>query len=114
MSDLYDALVVGGGPGGATTALLLARAGWSVVLLERKTFPRRKVCGEYLSATTFPLLEHLGIAETFRETAGPQVSQVGLFAGSSILSAELPRLGGRAADRGRALAREHLDTLLLE
>jgi flavin-dependent dehydrogenase len=114
MSDLYDALVIGGGPGGATTALLLARAGWSVILLERKIFPRRKVCGEYLSATTFPLLEYLGIAQTFRETAGPQVLRVGLFSGSSVLSAELPRLGGRNADRGRALAREQLDTLLLD
>ena len=66
MNDRYDALVIGGGPGGATAALLLARAGWSVALVERKTFPRRKVCGEYLSATTLPLLEHLGVAEIGR------------------------------------------------
>ena len=54
--DTYDAIVIGGGPGGATAALLLAQAGWSVGLLERKVFPRRKVCGEYLSATNWPLL----------------------------------------------------------
>jgi flavin-dependent dehydrogenase len=56
MEQRCDALVIGGGPAGATAALLLARAGWSVVLLERKAFPRRKVCGEYLSATSLPLL----------------------------------------------------------
>src|SRR5947209_395718 len=112
MRDIHDALVIGGGPAGATVALLLARAGWSVVLLERKTFPRRKVCGEYLSATSLPLLDQLGVGTTFRALAGPPVSRVGLFAGEVVLSAELPRPGGRA-EWGRALAREHLDTLLL-
>ncbi len=113
MDERYDALVIGGGPAGATAALLLARAGWSVALLERKTFPRRKVCGEYLSATNLPLLEHLGVAEPFREKAGPEVRRVGLFAGATMASANLPRANARGLCWGRALAREHLDTLLL-
>ena len=79
MADLFDAVVLGGGPGGATAALLLARAGWSVAVIERARFPRRKVCGEYLSATNFPLLRRLGVAEDFLKSAGPPVRQVGLF-----------------------------------
>src|SRR5438270_13958814 len=103
MAQRHDALVIGGGPGGATTALLLARAGWSVALLERKAFPRRKVCGEYLSATNLPLLDRLGVGEVFRDRAGPEVHRVGLFTRETMLSAALPQPSGMA-DWGRALA----------
>ncbi len=112
MAETFDALVIGGGPAGATAAQLLGRSGWSVVVVERHAFPRRKVCGEYLSATNLPLLEELGVAGTFREAAGPEVRRVGLFAGSAALTAALPRPPG-VPSWGRALGREHLDTLLL-
>ena len=113
MSERRDALVIGGGPGGAATALLLARAGWSVALLERKEFPRRKVCGEYLSATSLPLLRYLGVGEAFGDLAGPPVCRVGLFAGDHVVTTDLPRPRG-VPGWGRALSRERLDTLLLD
>ena len=55
MKDCYDAIVVGGGPAGATSAILLAQAGWRVAVVEKARFPRRKVCGEFISGTTWPL-----------------------------------------------------------
>ena len=111
MPERFDAIVIGGGPAGSTSALLLARAGWSVALLERKPFPRRKVCGEYLSATNLPLFDALGLGAIFRDLAGPPVTKVGVFAGSAALEAPLPAEHG---DWGRALAREHLDGWLLD
>jgi len=41
-----DVVVVGAGPSGATTALLLARQGHKVVVVDRARFPRDKACGE--------------------------------------------------------------------
>ena len=112
-AETFDALVIGGGPGGATAALLLAQAGWSVVLVERKVFPRRKVCGEYLSATNWPLLEMLGLAEAFADMAGPPVTRTAIFVGGSSVQAELPRPMPRDGPWGRALSREQLDSLVL-
>ena len=56
----WDAVVVGAGPAGSATALLLARAGVRVLLLDRARFPRDKPCSEYLSPETTRVLERLG------------------------------------------------------
>ena len=114
METRFEVLVIGGGPAGATAALLLAQAGWSVALIEKTPFPRKKVCGEFLSATNFPLLRRLGVAEAFRDLAGPEIRHVGLFARDSILIAAMPPAAQAGDGWGRALGREHLDTLLLE
>ena len=55
-----DAVVIGGGPGGSTTAAMLARKGWRVLLLEREHFPRHHV-GESLLPASLPVLEELGV-----------------------------------------------------
>jgi 2-polyprenyl-6-methoxyphenol hydroxylase-like FAD-dependent oxidoreductase len=108
----YDVIIVGGGPAGSTAAILLAQAGWSVALIEKQTFPRRKVCGECISATNLPLLHALGIGAAFDAMAGPEIREVGLFTGDGVLTAPLPAFAA-PYPWGRALGREHLDTLLL-
>ena len=106
-----DAIIIGGGPAGATMALLLARANWSVAVVEKSLFPRKKVCGEYMSATNQPLWRELGIKEEIMAAAGPEISEVGLFASEYILTARLPR--PRGYGWGRALGRDQLDALIL-
>ena len=113
----FDALIIGSGPGGAVAALILARAGWSVAVVEKSRFPRQKVCGEFVSATNLPLLRQLGVADTFNELAGPEVSHVAVYAGETVLASAMPQplssAGPSAAAWGRALGRDQLDTLLL-
>jgi flavin-dependent dehydrogenase len=108
-----DALIIGGGPAGSAASILLAKAGWQVTMVERKEFPRRKVCGEYLSATNWPLLRSLGIAEAFADLAGPPVRETAIFVGDRIARAPLPRPHDPSGLWGRALSRDRLDSLLL-
>ncbi|HSS45791.1 MAG TPA: FAD-dependent monooxygenase [Burkholderiales bacterium] len=109
----HDALIIGAGPAGGAAALMLAQAGWSVAVVEKSGFPRRKVCGEFISATSLPLLHELGVAGSFLEIAGPEVRRVGLFAGETIVTSAMPQPRGPLERWGRALGREHLDMFLL-
>lgn len=70
----YDALVIGGGPAGATAALALARRGLSVLLADRTTFPHFHI-GESFLPRHFALLGELGLAE--RIEALPHVPKYG-------------------------------------
>ncbi|MDB5413197.1 MAG: hypothetical protein JWR10_1532 [Rubritepida sp.] len=56
-----DVLIAGGGPAGAAAAIVLARAGCRVLLVEREAAPREKVCGEFLGADAHACLMALGI-----------------------------------------------------
>src|SRR5450631_2653738 len=60
---MYDLTVIGGGPGGSSAAIAASRARVQVLLLERGTFPRHKVCGEFVSAESLDLLHGLLILE---------------------------------------------------
>ena len=114
MSTRYDAVIVGAGVAGSTCAILLAQAGWAVALVEKQAFPRRKVCGECIAASNLGLIDALGIGEKFRALAGTPLRRVAWCAGDTMIEAPLPQLAGTQQPWGRALGREHLDTLLLE
>ena len=63
-----EVIVVGAGPAGSTVATYLARAGLDVLLLEKSTFPREKVCGDGLTPRGVKQLIDLGVDT--REEAG--------------------------------------------
>ena len=116
MSDA-QVLVVGGGPGGASTAWQLARRGMDVLLLDRARFPRDKPCAEYLSPEASRLLSEMGaLGECERAGAA-------MLRGMTVRSPAGDRVRGDFAaahgfrsfrDSGIALRRTILDAILLE
>ena len=83
-----DVIVVGAGPGGSTAAAHLARAGVRVLLLEKTTFPREKVCGDGLTPRAVKSLLSLGI-----DTAEwPQNRGLRIFGGKHRLELDWPDL----------------------
>lgn len=103
---MADVIVAGGGPAGAVAALLLARAGFDVVVVERAVFPRRKVCGEYLSSGAVAALDRLGLGVAVRAIAAP-------LRGVRLQTPHAPALELPFPGTALACARERLDTALL-
>lgn len=102
----YDAIVVGGGPGGSSAAYYLARSGAKVLVLERKRFPRPKVCGDGLTPRAVKALEDLGLGkeiETYHRAEGLRV-----FAGRRTMELRFPKTS-RWGDYGLVRPRKDLD-----
>ncbi len=99
-----DALVVGGGLAGASLAILLARAGRSVTLLEQHAGPHHKVCGEFLSYEALGYLEQAGISPV--ALGAVAITHVRYCLGAASVSRPLPF-------PAMSLTRRTLDEVLL-
>ncbi len=58
--DNNQVVIVGGGLAGLISAIQLSKAGIQTVLIEKHTYPKHKVCGEYISNEVLPYLNYLG------------------------------------------------------
>ena len=104
-----DVLVVGAGPAGSIAALVLARAGVRVRLLDRARFPRDKLCGDTVNPGTLAILDRLGIDEPIRQRALPITGMDLTGPSGARVSADYPDGIG-----GVSLTRRELDLMLLE
>lgn len=76
---VYDVVVIGAGPGGASAAYYNARLGKHVLLLDKATFPRDKTCGDGLTPRALHILDDMGVLAQ-AEDAGFRVNGVSVFA----------------------------------
>jgi flavin-dependent dehydrogenase len=111
--SVLDALVVGGGPAGSTTAARLAAAGLRVALAERARFPRDKVCGEFVSGESLGVLERLELRGCLEEAGAARIERVRVTtAGGRAFASPLPR-DGREGPGALGVSRGLLDERLL-
>src|SRR3954468_22899965 len=107
---MFDVAIVGGGPAGSSTAAFCAMAGLRTLILERKQFPRKKVCGDCVNPACWPILRRLNLADRVRSLPHGKLEQVEFLGiGGRRLEIDLP--GG---DEGEiAVKRSLFDELLL-
>lgn len=95
----YDVVIAGGGLAGLAAGILLARQQFSVLLVEKNSYPFHRVCGEYISEESRPFLEQLGLL--FPADEYPQLRRLRLTAPDGfILDTDL-RPGGFGISRYR-------------
>ncbi len=82
--------VIGGGPAGSSAAIAALLHGREVQLIEKSKIPRHKVCGEFLSPEIAPVLERLGVWDSFLQRAPARIRRMELHFGSKAKVARLP------------------------
>ena len=104
----YDAVIIGGGLAGCSLALQLAREGHEVLLAEQSTYPRHKLCGEFLSPEAQSSFHRLGVLTAVQKAGATSMNQTLLTAPNGTSSRHaLP-------DAALGMSRYTLDQLLFQ
>jgi len=100
----FDAVISGAGPAGCSVALLLARKGLRVALLDKARFPRDKCCGDGIAPASARLLEELGVMDVVRRRVGPTT----VFKGVTLFSPGGAVVKGHLSQRGESATKSYV------
>jgi flavin-dependent dehydrogenase len=106
-AEHYDVVVVGAGPAGSVAALVLARGGARVALVDKADFPRDKACGDLVGPRGVRLLEDLDLS------VGGSIPVGDMLVTGPRHSVRLPcRAGLTYPDHALAVPRQRFDAAL--
>jgi menaquinone-9 beta-reductase len=110
-----DVLVAGAGPAGSVSAALLARAGLSVLAIDRAAFPRDKPCAEYMSPEALRILARLGVVEQLERAGAAALEGMRVTGAKGATAHGLFARAGYSPFRatGLSVSRRILDDLLV-
>ena len=111
--ERFDVAIVGAGPAGCSSAIFLARKGYSVALLDKQLFPREKLCGDFLNPINWEIFERLGIREELLSLEHEKVRSFRITTSSVDATVPLPPQNGRYPF-GLGLRRFLFDDLLFK
>ena len=87
-----DVTIVGAGPAGTSCAYFLARLGYDVLLVDRRSFPREKVCGDAISPRSLKTLEEMRLLRTIERSGFKKSDGITIFSPSGYrMSAKSPK-----------------------
>src|SRR5689334_5276699 len=109
---MYDVIVVGARCAGAPTAMLLARKGYRVRLVDRATFPSDTLPTHFIALHGVARLARWGLLDRVAASGCPPIPAISLDLGPFALTGTPPALDGVAAEY--APRRRVLDTTLVE
>ena len=109
----FDAIVVGGGPGGSAAAGYLAMENKKVLLIEKEVWPRDKICGDAVGGKSLSHVKALGVKEILESTPHFRVTGIKFSSpnGKEVRVA-LPEEDVQKLEAGYSLPREQFDYLL--
>jgi len=116
-TGVFDVIVAGGGPAGSVMAWSLARHGVRVAVIERSTFPREKVCGDFVEPAGLRILEAMGCTPALGAPARTPITSSRVYFGHRLAyQGRIPYYeGGQGLPaNGHIVPRHELDNVLLE
>jgi len=109
---MYDAIVIGARASGSTSAMLLARKGYRVLLVDRAKFPSDTVSSHYIHQSGVAYLKRWGMLDPIRQSNCPPIDRMIFDAGPFVLKGSAPAVEG--CTHGFAPRRRVLDKILVD
>ena len=112
--EKYDAIIVGAGPAGSACACLLSQKGARVLLLDKASFPRDKVCGDAIGGKALNVLSRIGAEEELKQK-GFQRSSGLVFSSPNGTEVEIPLAAGSSErSSGFVCRRQDFDNIVFQ